>query len=143
MGVPEGREEEITICIFILGNGKQIPLHDHPGMYGLIKVLHGSIDLKTYSAVPEHTPLIDKVRSAMAERGQNHTLVFRQEEMAYPNSETAFLTPTERNFHELVAVGGPAAFIDVMSPSYSINVGNRHCSYFREKQLSLMQEMRT
>lgn len=29
---------DVTICVFILKRGVRLPLHDHPGMCGLLKV---------------------------------------------------------------------------------------------------------
>lgn len=41
------------------------------------------------------------------------------------------LTENIGNFHTLSAVDGPAAFLDILAPPYSENLG-RHCRYYKE-----------
>ncbi|KAK3742991.1 hypothetical protein QZH41_017408 [Actinostola sp. cb2023] len=40
-----------SMGIFIIKNGCEIPLHDHPDMYGLCKVLYGKLKIRCYSLV--------------------------------------------------------------------------------------------
>ncbi|XP_022189600.1 2-aminoethanethiol dioxygenase-like [Nilaparvata lugens] len=40
---------DITIGIFILKSGARLPLHDHPLMYGILKVIHGKVRIHSYS----------------------------------------------------------------------------------------------
>ncbi|XP_071528075.1 regucalcin-like isoform X2 [Panulirus ornatus] len=44
-------DNDVTICIFILKRGVRLPLHDHPGMYGLLKVVHGCVSVQSYSLI--------------------------------------------------------------------------------------------
>ncbi|XP_042220413.1 2-aminoethanethiol dioxygenase-like isoform X2 [Homarus americanus] len=46
---------DVTICVFILKNGVRLPLHDHPGMYGLLKVVHGAVSVQSYSFIGDTT----------------------------------------------------------------------------------------
>ncbi len=38
------------------------------------------------------------------------------------------MTPTERNLHEVLAIGGPAAILDVLAPPYN---EDRECHYYK------------
>jgi cysteamine dioxygenase len=47
IGIYEDRD--ISVGIFIIGRGCRIPLHNHPGMHGVLKVVHGQIDVASYT----------------------------------------------------------------------------------------------
>lgn len=113
----EGRT--FSMSIFIIRRGERIPLHDHPGMFGVLKVLHGSGTLCSYSAVrPQASCDDDAVLEAQ-----------RHPDMAVaPNSAPCCLTPTERNFHEIRALEGPLAFLDILAPPY--DGVERDCHYY-------------
>lgn len=50
--------ELFTLTVFILRNGYTMPLHDHPGITGLLKVLHGRVKIRSYSNVdPNVNPM--------------------------------------------------------------------------------------
>ena len=48
MNILESRH--FTMSVFIIRKGQQLPLHDHPGMTGVIKVLYGTINITSYAA---------------------------------------------------------------------------------------------
>lgn len=112
----EGRT--FSMSIFIIRRGERIPLHDHPGMFGVLKVLHGSGTLCSYSAVRPQRSSDDTVLEAQ-----------RHPDMAVaPSSAPCCLTPTERNFHEIRALEGPLAFLDILAPPY--DGVERDCHYY-------------
>ncbi|KAL3227678.1 hypothetical protein MRX96_003647 [Rhipicephalus microplus] len=45
-----------------------------------------------------------------------------------PDSAPCCLTPTERNFHEILALDGPLAFLDILAPPY--DGVKRDCHYY-------------
>ena len=47
--IHEGRD--VSIGIFVVRSGCKIPLHNHPNMHGLLKVLCGHVDISVYSKV--------------------------------------------------------------------------------------------
>ena len=49
IGIYEDRD--ISVGIFIIRRGCRIPLHNHPGMYGILKVVHGCVDVSSYTKV--------------------------------------------------------------------------------------------
>lgn len=47
-------DQDITIAIFLLKNGVTMPMHDHPGMHGLLKVFW-----MPYKLLMEHSTSCD------------------------------------------------------------------------------------
>lgn len=139
----------LSVGIFILKPGMKLPLHDHPHMYGLIKVIAGAIKITSFSLNTEAT------RRAGGDRfnantpwsfvinlfaGDEHffrnelTAELNCEMLATPDTGSCVLEPDKGNLHEIESVGGPAAFIDILSPPYETyipNVGPRKCSYYK------------
>jgi hypothetical protein len=100
--------------LFILPRGHEIPLHDHPGMHARMRVINGALRLRAYDwNDPQARPGLARLRF-------DRTL---------EAGETAQLAPGWANIHELVAVRD-CAFIDVISPFYSVEEG-RPCTYYR------------
>lgn len=42
-------DEHVSIGVFVLRDGAKIPLHDHPYMYGVLKVIHGKVKIQSYT----------------------------------------------------------------------------------------------
>lgn len=106
-----------SMSIFIIRRGERIPLHDHPGMFGVLKVLHGSGTICSYSAQRPHSG-----DEAVLEAQRHPDLTVA------PDSAPCCLTPTERNLHEIRALDGPLAFLDILAPPY--DGVERDCHYY-------------
>lgn len=39
----------VSIGVFVLRDGAKIPLHDHPYMYGVLKVIYGKVKIQSYT----------------------------------------------------------------------------------------------
>lgn len=113
----------VTIGVFILKKKSRIPLHDHPGMYGIIKVLYGSVNIQSYS---------------VANGSTNPSKVFAIK--SPPTIVTAsdgpvILSPQNNNIHEIWPVdGSSASFLDVLAPPY--NPDERDCHYYKDDGFS-------
>ena len=97
----------ISVGIFIIKSHHRIPLHDHPHMFGLIKVLDGHGHLNSYNVLFEKNPneLICTKHASTSINSQ---------------SETAVLYPNKSNIHEIYAINNDhCAFLDILSPPYS------------------------
>ncbi|CAG0886533.1 unnamed protein product [Cyprideis torosa] len=123
----------LTTGIFVVWAHQRLPLHNHPGMYGVLKVLNGLLHVQTYSRISGGSP------SSNGDAPEKYQLevVKHSSFVASPDSPPLLLTPKERNFHRLEAVGNePVIFVDFLSPPY--NHGERpgeeirRCSYFKE-----------
>jgi len=133
-------DSRVTIGIFIVKSGEKLPLHDHPHMYGILKVIAGTVKIQSYTLTSDSAHIMG---SSAGRRGlfsettsSNRTLsaIKMPEVIVNENNGACFLTPTERNLHEIYSVGGTAAFLDILSPPYDVgDFGERSCHYFKEQ----------
>lgn len=130
----------MTVSMFIIRHGKRLPLHDHPGMFGFIKVVHGSIMVKTYTSldIPQQQ-IPQNVKDYLDQRfGVPRLPVypcrFEGTRSVSENDDCCVLTPYAGNMHEIVSESGTSAFIDILTPSYNhTNTADRRpCSYLTE-----------
>lgn len=97
----------ISVGIFIIKSHHRIPLHDHPHMFGLIKVLDGHGHLNAYNV------LLEKNSNELICTKHVSTSINSQ-------SETAVIYPNKSNIHEIYAINNEhCAFLDILSPPYS------------------------
>lgn len=134
----------INMSIFVLKPGFKMPLHDHPHMYGLLKVISGAVNIRSFTEYPlkEAVSSFDfalraKFEAARLTRGIHKTRTLFAEitsdRVCSGNSETCVLTPTSSNYHEIEALDLPAAFFDILSPPYDTlieDIGPRRCTYY-------------
>lgn len=133
----------INMSIFVLKPGFKMPLHDHPQMHGLLKVISGTIGIRTFSEIESGNTDIgnfsserddpDKVISTSKYRSLIAHVT--DQKICNAESEACILTPEISNFHEMEALGGPSAFLDILAPPYSVYLNDyepRKCRYYRQ-----------
>lgn len=127
----------VSIGIFCLPKGAQLPLHNHPGMTVLSRVLYGKMRVRSYdweASDQDHPelPFSSAGASAWARQVLN--------QVAEPHHQPAALFPASGgNIHEFTAVeGSQCAVLDVLAPPYDI-AGGRDCTYYREARLDAKQ----
>lgn len=113
-----------SMSIFILNASYKMPLHDHPRMFGILKVISGRLKIESYSRVQSSNP------NELLVKAENAKILSE-------SSEASTLRPDVANYHELTALDGrPAAFYDILSPPYSDQSDTsdeaRHCSFYRK-----------
>lgn len=119
----------LSLSVFILKKDYQMPLHDHPLMHGILKPLSGQLLIQSFSrefeseADPVYNPNdLDDIPVKV-----HDPLIVGE------TSECIVLTPIEKNFHEIKALGEVGAFFDILSPPYESDLpeyGTRACTFF-------------
>ena len=49
--IPVAENKHISMGIFVIREGQNIPLHDHPHMHGIIKCLEGKLKITSFTKV--------------------------------------------------------------------------------------------
>ncbi|XP_054712958.1 2-aminoethanethiol dioxygenase-like [Uloborus diversus] len=124
--------QTFSMGIFLLRSGARIPLHDHPGMHGVLKVIQGTVKITSYSALsmtPADSKLPQDINNKV--KGCKNVLVPVEKHLCgsvTDRDEPCVLRPKEGNYHEICAVGGTAAFLDILAPPYDMK--ERDCHYY-------------
>ena len=129
---------DYAIATFVLAPGARIPLHDHPGMTVLSKLLFGRLRVTSYDAPP---PVPAEPRSAglgaawsraLRRAPSRRRLSARPPEVRTvaggPASEVLRLEPLRGNLHCFEALEHTAIF-DVLTPPYN-HGADRPCRYY-------------
>lgn len=138
------QNSQINMSIFVLKPGFKMPLHDHPHMHGLLKVISGVVKIRSFSEYPvkEHVDPVEfqtraRLEAARLAQGTHKRRKLFAEitchQVCSDNSGTCILTPTISNYHEIEALEEPAAFFDILSPPYDTlieGIGPRRCRYY-------------
>ena len=155
---------DVSLGVFIIKPGFKIPLHNHPKMHGLLKVVHGQVDISVYTKtnlteateIPpflrDRTHLIDqgfvfpttkeKLKSitsgneAVILSPGNLTTFFIFDKKTCQTTTHGFLLLSElKNYHEIRNVGdGHAAFFDILAPPYLMR-GDEESLHIEEEEL--------
>ncbi|XP_072484954.1 2-aminoethanethiol dioxygenase [Notamacropus eugenii] len=137
---------EFSLGVFLLKSGTSIPLHDHPGMHGVLKVLYGTLRISCLDPLPpaaapgEGQPPQQAAAGPAPPRfdpplrpGQRAVVrraLLRSRAEYTEASAPCLLSPLSDNLHQIDAVDGPAAFLDILAPPYDPDDG-RDCHYYR------------
>ncbi|WOL19944.1 hypothetical protein Cni_G28746 [Canna indica] len=112
--------DDFSIGVFCFPAGARLPLHDHPRMMVLTKVLYGSLSLRSYDWVT--TPDSNSKRSGIAK-------IVADDYILQASSKASVLFPKSGgNIHSLTALT-PCAILDVLTPPYSEEQG-RPSNYY-------------
>ncbi|XP_054167163.1 2-aminoethanethiol dioxygenase-like [Oppia nitens] len=132
--VPICETQHFQMCCFALRTNRcRIPLHNHPQMFGLIKVIYGCVSVDNYTALPvDGKYILPNDVSKRVERWQRDFLVpviyNGKTTIDSQSKEVCVLTPNQRNYHEVVAIDGPAVILDILGPPYR---EDRECHYYK------------
>lgn len=115
---------DFSIGIFCIPASSSIPLHNHPGMTVLSKLLFGAMHVRAFDwARPdEHMPQ-DHFQPRLAELVEDRLV-------ASPCPADVLFPTSGGNIHAFTALT-PCAVLDVLAPPYNAEAG-RQCTYFRE-----------
>ena len=113
---------EVAVSAFMIPAGGCIPLHNHPNMTVLTKLLSGNLMVRSFSELEEAEPN-NSILAALDDGVDKEGVLRRATEPAWA------LTPRSGNFHELYAVSN-SLMLDVFLPPYD-NAKGRCCTYFK------------
>ncbi|GAU92566.1 hypothetical protein RvY_04630 [Ramazzottius varieornatus] len=124
----------MTIAAFLLKPGARLPIHNHPKMYGIMKVLHGQLKLQSYSSVK----CLDSTS-----KGRMPQLLVRKSDAqsVTPDIYPLLIHRNNGDVHEVCnETDEMAVFIDILAPPYDFRIPNgaeqthahRYVSYYRE-----------
>ncbi|XP_061646710.1 2-aminoethanethiol (cysteamine) dioxygenase b [Phyllopteryx taeniolatus] len=130
--------DHFSMGVFLLQSGACIPLHDHPGMHGLLKVVYGKLRVSCFDRL-DRGPEPGAPRPSRPQVGALRRSVLRSSAEYTDDSQPCVLAPDRDNLHQIDAVDGPAAFVDVLAPPYDPDDG-RDCHYFRVLQGAELRE---
>lgn len=124
-------EDQFVVQMFFLPKDAKMPLHDHPSMSVLSKVVTGSIDVCSYTVDPNVSPQGSPRGSQTIQRRKvtphdRYTLT--------ASDSTSILTADLGNFHSMRALE-PTLFFDILTPPY--DPPSRDCVYYSLRKSSL------
>lgn len=123
--------EDFQICMFIIPEGMEIPLHNHPEMTVLSKCMYGSARVQTY----KWTDGMYENASAREPRGCD---LVSDVVIDTSNCGIQVCSP-EENIHRIVAITD-VAILDVFVPPYDVD-GERDCTYYELKREKTKEDM--
>eukprot|EP01113_Clastostelium_recurvatum_P043212 TRINITY_DN7100_c0_g1_i2.p1 TRINITY_DN7100_c0_g1~~TRINITY_DN7100_c0_g1_i2.p1 ORF type:complete len:274 (+),score=82.26 TRINITY_DN7100_c0_g1_i2:42-824(+) len=119
---------DFTMGVFSLPMSSSIPMHDHPGMTVLSKLLYGKLRVRALDWLP-HKNLTDIQLTTKPKHARMGRVV--QDNAIITNmSPTSVALPEHSNVHSFSAMQASAIF-DILAPPYN-DAADRSCNYYRE-----------
>ena len=132
-------DSSLSIGIFVIPPGGCIPLHDHPGMTVLSKLLFGSLRVTSYdmpaNGGPSERPSVFDTLRGFGGSGGDRRLLCAPPTVRVVSAPCATLRldAVEGNIHAFEALEHTAIF-DVLTPPYDSAAG-RACHYYEEVEV--------
>ncbi|KAJ9568230.1 hypothetical protein OSB04_004196 [Centaurea solstitialis] len=125
--VEVNESQSFTMCMFCFPTSSVIPLHDHPDMTVLSKVLYGSLHVKAYDWVE---PACFKDSKETARAPVRLAKLAVDKVLSAPCSASILFPKTGGNLHCFTAITS-CAVLDILTPPYEESAG-RKCTYYRD-----------
>lgn len=119
---------EYSAGIFVFPPFARMPLHDHPGMCVLSRLLYGDVQ-RTQLDLPE-----DASSRWPSFRLRRRQVAYRHEPDHLQAPACCALYPTQGNLHEFVAGPQGAAMLDVLVPPYDDD-DDRDCTFYKIEEM--------
>ncbi|GAM22148.1 hypothetical protein SAMD00019534_053230 [Acytostelium subglobosum LB1] len=118
-----------TLAVFAMPRGSIIPLHSHPEMLVLSKMLYGSINVDSYERLDDH--LSDIPTSTSSTSKQSIITNFKGRITMTPENTTSLLSPRSV-LHRFSSPEMPSAVLELLFPPYGQPGSSRYCTYYKE-----------
>ncbi|CAJ1930741.1 unnamed protein product [Cylindrotheca closterium] len=141
--------DQYSIGIFVFAPYGRIPLHDHPDMCVLSRVLYGDLERRSLDLARLDEDVMDHSKSGRRnwmsnffgrENNTTQQALPKGTKRAFKNHvdhlkapQVTALFPYEGNLHEFVAGPNGAAVLDVLLPPYD-NTQNRDCTFYEIRE---------
>jgi hypothetical protein len=102
------KEKHINGGILSIERERLVPLHDHPGASGMVRIISGAAEIWQY----------DVVASSAGPDGNKSAELKRVSHRILRQADTAVLTPESGNIHALSAVSEQCSMLDFFIPPY-------------------------
>ena len=102
------KETGINGGVLNLERDRLVPLHDHPGATGMLRVVSGTVEVWQF----------DQVVSSVDADGKHTARLKRVSHRLMVPGDTAVLTPGSGNIHALRAAGATCSMLDFFVPPY-------------------------
>ena len=112
-----------TAGVFLVPKGNSIPLHNHPKMLVVTKLIWGNILIKNYDRT-----INDKKEVSHFNDNYDCFKVKPKEDILLKQDDISILTPFSNNIHQIHAMED-SAFFDIILPAYD-EENERECDYF-------------
>lgn len=119
--------DKYTIGIFVFPPNLQMPLHDHPNMIVLSRVLYGELNVTSFDIVMPQNDDIDN--------DDEEKVVRSVKPFVITAPKVTCLYPHEGNCHAFKAGSQGFAILDVLFPPYD-DEDDRDCTYYRSPDIS-------
>ncbi|KAM3717644.1 2-aminoethanethiol dioxygenase [Dirofilaria immitis] len=111
--------EYIHACLFGFKNCNFLfPLHDHPDMYGFLKVLRGALSINSYTKLSHDEQEALKEIKSDALSPSVTIAKFEGISNRWHSDDCVYLGPKFSNIHSLTPLEDGAAFFDLLMPGY-------------------------
>ncbi|GAQ79467.1 hypothetical protein KFL_000310180 [Klebsormidium nitens] len=124
-------DQHISIGIFCLPTCASIPLHNHPGMVVMSKLLYGDMHVRSYDWANQEAPPVGPQHPP-----RRNAVLVCDEVLSAPCDALVLYPTSGGNIHAFTGVT-PCAVLDVVAPPYDPESG-RHCTYYRETPVPAM-----
>tara|TARA_Y100001968_G_C19177736_1_gene628859 strand:- start:124 stop:693 length:570 start_codon:yes stop_codon:yes gene_type:complete len=109
--------DPVHIKLLLIPKGSKIPIHDHPKMHVLLKVIWGKMHIQAWDWAREY-PFSGLARQSV-------------DAVMDGSSQPSMIFPERNNIHTMSAVED-CAFLDICSPFYDESQG-RSCTYYKQE----------
>jgi len=120
-----------TLGVFCFPENGKIPLHDHPGMTVVSKLVYGRLRVRSFDwADANETGKEINPKTGVATFVPRKAVVVADRELGQTPTPPLALYPRDANVHTFTALA-PSAMMDLLTPPYAVGNG-RDCHYFVE-----------